>query len=106
MQECAEMRTLSKSVSATLFVLACVLGAPPVRAFEVWVTNQRLDKIHARDGDRLKELATIETGGDPRNFRFSPDHRRGDDSNLGAGSAAVVDAVALGGDPHGVTVRP
>jgi YVTN family beta-propeller protein len=114
MAEFAERRRLPWTARAALFVLACMLGAPQTCAYEIWVTNQGLDKVHVIDGDTLKELIAIPTGSKPHNIEFSPDFGRAYVSNLGDGAVAVIDAAArrtvatipTGKGAHGVNRSP
>jgi YVTN family beta-propeller protein len=91
-----------------------MLGPPGAGAYEIWVTNQGLDKVHVIDGETLRELATISTGSKPHNIEFSPDFRRAYVSVLGDGAVAVIDAatrrtvatVPTGKGAHGVNRSP
>ncbi|HLC43194.1 MAG TPA: cytochrome D1 domain-containing protein [Methylomirabilota bacterium] len=91
-----------------------LLTGGPAWGYEVWVSNQGLDKVHILDGETLKELAAISTERKPHNIEFSPDFRRAYVSNVGAGTVAVIDAVErkvintipTGKGAHGVNRSP
>src|SRR5574341_826061 len=89
------------------------VGAPVgADAYEVWVTNQGLNKVQVIDGDSLKVVGEISAGTKPHNVTFSRDFKRAYVANVG--SNTVIDAttrqavktVPAGKTAHHVAVSP
>lgn len=95
-------------------VIALSAASGTAQAYEVWVTNQRADKIHILDGTSLKVLGEITTGGKPHNLTFSKDAKTAYVADLRPNNVSVLDAVAkrsvatipAGKTTHYVAVSP
>jgi len=68
---------------ALLAALVVLLAASfTARAYEVWVTNQRTDKIQVLDGTSLQVVGEITAGEKPHNVTFSKDAKTAYVANL------------------------
>ena len=96
--------------------LVFLLVGTPVGAdaYEVWVTNQGLNKVQVIDGDSLKIIGEISAGTKPHNVTFSRDFKRAYVANVGSNNVTVIDAttrqavktVPAGKTAHHVAVSP
>lgn len=105
---------IRRAIGAMALLLLGPFCPMSARAYEIWVTNQGLDKVQVLDGETLNGLATIATDSKPHNIEFSRDLARAYVSNVGAGTVTVIDAVArktiaiipTGRGAHGVNLSP
>jgi YVTN family beta-propeller protein len=91
-----------------------VLASSGVQAYEIWVTNQRSNKIQVIDGESLNVTDEIETGVKPHNITMNHSGTRAYVANLRSGDFAVIDTsshnvlktVQAGKTTHHVGVSP
>jgi len=96
------------------FVVAAMSASSPAQAYEIWVTNQRTNKVQVINGKSLKVVAEIETGVKPHNITMNHNGTRAYVANLKSGNFVVIDTasrkivktVPAGKTTHHVSVSP
>jgi YVTN family beta-propeller protein len=80
---------------ALLTGLVMLFGASlTASAYEIWVTNQRTDRIQILTGTSLRVVDEIPAGEKPHNITFSKDGKTAYVANLRSNNVTVVDAIA------------
>ena len=79
-------------VFGALVVVLGMLHPSTAGAYEVWVTNQAVNKVQILDGQSLKVLAEVPGADKPHNVTFSPDFKTAYVASVGSNDFTVIDA--------------
>lgn len=107
----AAVRLAMELLGAATLLFGTSLSA---HAYEIWVTNQRTNKIQILDGTSLQVTGEITAGGKPHNITFGKDAKTAYVANLRSNDVTVIDAssraivatIPTGRTTHHVAVSP
>ena len=108
------MQRKQKAMLGLITLTAFLVTAINALAYEVWVTNQGINKVQILDGKTLKVIAEITAGTKPHNVTFTDDGKFAWVANVGSNDVSVIDAAArkvvatlpAGKTAHAVTFSP
>jgi YVTN family beta-propeller protein len=88
------VKAIGKAWASLATALVLSEGGVTAKAYEVWVTNQRTNKIQIVDGGSLHVVGEIDAGQKPHNLTFSKDGKIAYVAELRSNAVTVIDAVA------------